>query len=144
MTDDSEFSDEDRAAVNQAWRALIEDRAHNGKLHYNMPPVRGMMPRGSFRIPKDVIAQLGGDDLQTGGFIVHQMFGVEDSPDDPTIVHGDAVRIIGGGNINTGRRVLEKFVAMLRRQSRDGDGVVLEHDGLDHADDGHHGWRVAR
>ena len=39
-----------------------------------------------------------------------------------------------------GRRVLEKFVAMLRRQSR--DGVTLHYTGRQH-DDGGHGWRVA-
>jgi hypothetical protein len=71
---------------------------------------------GSFRIPKDIFAALGDGDLKLGGFIVHRMFGIEDDPDDPTIIHPDAVRIIGHGNLNAGRRVLEKFVARVRRQ----------------------------
>jgi hypothetical protein len=69
------------------------------------------------------------------------MFGIEDNPEDPTIIHPHAVRIIGNGNINAGRRILDRFVAMVRRQFR--DGVTLQHDGLQH-EDGHHGWSVRR
>jgi hypothetical protein len=141
MADDSELTDEERTAVNHAWRNLIEGRAHGGKLHYTMPDVRGMAPPGSFRLPKDVFAALGDGDLKVGGAVVHAMFGIEDDPEDPTVIHPHAVRIIGNGNINAGRRVLEKFVARVRRQSR--DGVTLEHDGLQHKD-GHHGWSVRR
>ena len=141
MKDDDTLTDEERAAIGHAWRELVEDRAHGGKLHYSMPNVRGMTPPGSFRITRDVFAALGQGDLKVGGLIVHQMFGIEDDPEDPTIVHPHAVHIIGNGNFNAGRRVLEKFIARVRRQSR--DGVILEHDGLQH-DDGHHGWSVRR
>jgi hypothetical protein len=102
-----------------------------------MPNVRGMPPSGSFRIPKDVFEALGQGDLKLGGLIVHQMFGIEDDPDDATILHPHVLRIIGGSDLATGRKVLERFVARVRRQSR--DGVVLHHDGRQH-DDGHHGW----
>jgi hypothetical protein len=101
----------------------------------------GMAPPGSFRLPKDVFAALGDGDLKVGGAVVHAMFGIEDNPEDPTIIHPHAVRIIGNGNINAGRRILDRFVAMVRRQSR--DGVTLQHDGLQH-EDGHHGWSVRR
>ena len=119
MSDDGTISDEDRAAIGHAWRELIEDRAHNGKLHYSMPNVRGMASPGSFRLPRDVVNKLGDGDPKAGGAVVHQMFGVEDDPEDPTIVHGDVVRIIGNGSVAAGRRVLEKFVQRVRRQSRD-------------------------
>jgi hypothetical protein len=134
-----DMTPEDWESVRQWYRELIEDKAHRGKLHFSPIPVRGMAPPGSFRISKDVIAALGDGDLKVGGAVVHSMFGIEDSPDDPTIIHGDAVRIIGGGNINTGRRVLEKFVAQVRRQSR--EGAVLHYTGRQHDDD--HGWSVA-
>jgi hypothetical protein len=116
MSDDEtdELSPEELRAVTKAWRELVEDKAHNGRLHYTMPDVRGMAPPGSFRIPKDVFAALGDGDLKLGGAVVHQMFGIEDDPEDPTVIHPHAVRIIG----NAGRRVLEKFVARVRRQSR--------------------------
>jgi hypothetical protein len=69
------------------------------------------------------------------------MFGIEDDPDDPTLIHPDAVRIIGEGSLAAGRRVLERFVAQVRHGAR--DSVILEHDGRER-DDGSHGWRVAR
>lgn len=142
MSDDAdEFTPEERAEVGRAWKEFIEDQAHGGKLHYTMPPVRGMAPPGSFRIPKDVFAALGDGDLKLGGYAVHATLGIEDDPDDPTVVHPRAVRIIGNGNLSAGGRVLEKFVAQVRHGAR--DGVVLEHDGLQH-DDGRHGWSVRR
>jgi hypothetical protein len=139
--DTDDFTPEDRAAVGKAWRELIEDKTHGGKLHYSPVPIRGMPAPGSFRITKDIFAALGNGDLKVGGLIVHQMFGIEDDPDDPTIIHGDVVRIIGDGSLATGRKVLEKFVAQVRRQSR--ESVVLAHNGLQH-DDGNHGWFVKR
>lgn len=118
MADDSELTDEERTAVNHAWRNLIEDRAHGGKLHYTMPDVRGMAPPGAYKIPKDVVAHLGHGSLHDGGFVLHSLFGTEDTPEDPTVIHPHVVRIIGNGNLNAGRRVLEKFVARVRRQPR--------------------------
>jgi hypothetical protein len=142
MNDDTdELTSEELADIQKAWHALVEDHAHGGKLHYTMPDVRGMAPPGSFRLPKDVFAALGDGDLKVGGAVVHAMFGIEDDPEDPTIIHPHAVRIIGNGNINAGRRILDRFVSMVRRQSR--DGVTLQHDGLQH-EDGHHGWSVRR
>jgi hypothetical protein len=118
MSDDTDdFTEEELAAIRRAWRELIEDHAHGGKMHYTMPSVRGMAPPGSFRIPKDVINKLGEGDPQTGGAVVHSMFGIEDDPDDPTVVHPHVVRIIGAGNLAAGRRVLEKFVARVRSEA---------------------------
>ena len=140
MADDSELTDEERTAVNHAWRNLIEDRAHGGKLHYTMPDVRGMPAPGSSESRRMFFAALGDGDLKLGGAVVHAMFGIQDAGD-PTTVHPHVIRILGHGNINAGRRVLEKFIARVRRQSR--DGVILEHDGLQH-ENGYHGWSVRR
>ena len=143
MSDDTdELTSEELADIQKAWHALVEDHAHGGKLHYTMPDVRGMAPPGSFRLPKDVFAALCDGDLKVGGAVVHAMFGIEDDPEDPTIIHLHAVRIVGNGNINAGRRILNRFVAMARRQSR--EGVVLEHSPDLQRDGGHHGWTVRR
>jgi hypothetical protein len=76
--------------------------------------LRNQPPRESFRLPRDVIDKLGNGDPQAGGAVVHGMFGIE--PDgDPSVIHADVVRDIGHGDIKAGRRVLEKFIAMLRR-----------------------------
>lgn len=78
MSDDDTLTDEDRAAIGRAWRELIEEKAHGGRLHYSPVPVRGMAPPGSFRIPRDVFAALGQGDLKVGGAVAHAMFGIED------------------------------------------------------------------
>jgi hypothetical protein len=135
------LTDEDRAALVNWYHGLVEDRAYNGRLHYSPVPVRNMPLPGSFRVGKDIIAKLGDGDLQTGGFILQQMFGIEDDPEDPTVVHPHVLRILGNGSLAAGRRVLERFVAQVRRGAR--DSVVLEHDGRE-PDGGHHGWSVAR
>jgi hypothetical protein len=133
--DDGALTEEELAQVNRAWRGLIEDQAHRGQMHYTMPDVRGMPAPGSFRIPKDVFAALGDGDLKLGGAVVHSMFGIEDDPEDPTLVHPHAVRIIGNGSLAAGRKVLERFVQQVRRSAacrgwrvEEGeDGVVLHH-----------------
>jgi hypothetical protein len=140
MSDDDALTDEDRAHIGRAWRELIEDRAHGGKMHYQMPAVRGMAPSGSFRLPKDVVNKLGENDQQAGGFVAHKLFGIEDTPADPTVIHPHVVKIIGNGSLAAGRRVLERFVARVRRQSRE---IILEHDPSTMRN-GHRGWRVAR
>lgn len=114
--DDDTISDEDRAHIGRAWRELVEDRAHNGKLHYVMPNVRGMAPPGSFRIPKDVFEAVGQGDIKMGAAAIHAMLGVEDTPERPDLIDPIAVRILGGGSLATGTRILSKFVQMVRRQ----------------------------
>jgi hypothetical protein len=142
MADDETLTDEERAAIGHAWREFVENRAHGGKLHYSQPAIRGQPSRGSFRIPRDVFEVLGDGDLKVGGAIIHQMFGVEDDPQDATTIHGSVVRLLGAGDLAKGRKVLERFVQRVRHGARD-DGVVLQHDGLPH-DDGSHGWSVRR
>jgi hypothetical protein len=118
QADDAALTDEEKNALVGWYRQLVENKAYRGETHYSMPPVRGMAAPGSFRIPKDVFAALGDGDLKLGGLIAHQMFGLEDDPERPDLIHPHAVRIIGNGNINAGRRILEKFIQRVR-QSRD-------------------------
>jgi hypothetical protein len=126
--DDIVLTDDELDAVGDAWRGLIEDKAHRGKLHYEQPAIKGQPARGSFRIPRDVFEALGHGDLKVGGAIAHRMFGIEDEPDDPTVVHPHVVRIIGDGDARAGRRILEKFVAQMRRQGAQHD-VAEQPDG---------------
>ena len=133
--DDITLSDEELGQVNRAWRGLIEDHAHRGQMHYNMPPVRGMAAPGSFRIPRDVFEILGDGDLKLGGAVVHAMFGIEDDPEDATTIHGSVVRLLGAGDLAKGRRVLERFVQRVRDGARD---YVIEQP------DGNHGRVVRR
>jgi hypothetical protein len=139
--DANALTDEEKDALVNWYHALVEDKAYGGKTHYSMPPVAGMAPPGSSRIPRDVFEALGQGDIKLGAAAIHAMLGVEDSPERPDLIDPLAARILGNGSLAAGRRVLEKFVARVRRQSR--EGVVLEHDGLPH-DDHRHGWRVVR
>jgi hypothetical protein len=116
MSNDTELTTEEIAAIGHAWREFVGSRAHGGKMYYQMPPVAGMAPPGSFRIPKDVIAALGDGDLESGGFVLHSLFGIEDTPDDPTVIHPHVIRIIGNGSLAAGQKVLQRFVQMVRRQ----------------------------
>ena len=115
QADDITLTDEDRDAAIRWYHALVEDRAHNGKLHYSPIPVAGALP-GSFRIPKEVFSALGHGDLKLGGAVVHAMFGLEDNPSRVDLIHPHAVRILGNGSLAKGRKVLERFVQMVRRQ----------------------------
>jgi hypothetical protein len=132
---DDDMTPEDWESARQWYRGLIEDRAHNGKLHYSPVPVRGMPLPGSYRVPKEAVAALGQGDMKLGGYVLHAMLGVEDSPEDPTVIHPHVVRIIGNGSLAAGRRVLERFVAQVRRsadhhgwRAEEGeDGVTLHH-----------------
>jgi len=136
MSDDTELTPED-------WDAVVNWR--RGSQHPNtycvQPPIKGRPPRGSFTLPDDVVDHLGDGDPRVAGSVLHGMFGLAPATgeDDPRVIDPDVVREIGHGSASAGRRVLEKFVAMLRRQSRDG-GVTLHYTGRQHDDD--HGWTV--
>jgi hypothetical protein len=123
----------------RSWLNVVKNLAHQGPgVHYEQPEIRGQPPRGSFRLPKDVINKLGEGDPKAGGAVVAGMFGVESDNDFPDVVHADVVRDIGHGSVNAGRRVLERFVQRVRQGAR--GGATLHYTGRQHADD--HGWRV--
>jgi hypothetical protein len=139
---DEDFSPEEMAGIRKGWLQLTKDRAYSGRgVHYEQPAIKGQPPRGSFRLPRDVIAQLGDGDLKAGGAVVAGMFGIEADSDSPDVVHADVVRDIGHGDMKAGRRVLERFIQRVRQGAR--GGVILEHDGRRHELDDH-GWRVRR
>jgi hypothetical protein len=105
------------AGVRKGWLQLTKDRAYSGRgVHYEQPAIRGQPPRGSFRLPRDVIAQLGDGDLKAGGAVVAGMFDIEADSDFPAdVIHADVVRDIGHGSERAGCRVLEKFVQRVRQ-----------------------------
>jgi hypothetical protein len=112
-----------RAAIRRGWHALTKERAYAGPgVHYEQPAIRGQPPRGSYRLPRDLIAHLGKGDVKAGAAVAAGMFSVEPG-DDPTIIHPDVVRDLGHGSVAAGRRVLERFVAMLRRQGAQSDVI---------------------
>jgi hypothetical protein len=143
MNDDTgefTFTSEAETAIRRGILQQVKDRVYSGPgVHYEMPPIHGQPPRGSFRIPRDFFAALGHGNLELGGAVVAHMFSVEHG-DDVTIVPPDVIRDLGHGSERAGRKVLEKFVQRVRHGAR--DAVILEHDGLQH-DDGSHGWSVA-
>ena len=136
MSDDEtdELSQEELRAVTKAWRELVEDKAHNGRLHYTMPPVRGMPAPGFFKIPRNVFEALGDGDLKVGGAVAHAMFGIETTPGAPTSFTPTRSHHRQRQHQHRPSRVGE-VCRKVRRQSR--EGVTLEHDGLQH-EDGHH------
>lgn len=88
------------------------------KVHYERIPVRGMAPSGSFDVPREAINALGGGDVGKGHFILSDMFGTHPMNTPPGLISPDVDRELGNGNPQAGHRVLQKFVAMCRRQYR--------------------------
>ena len=68
------------------------------------------------------------------------MFGIEDDPDDPTVVHPHAVRIIGNGTLNAGQRCSKA----LCQWSAGNPALALPSCTTGRHDDDDHGWRVGR
>jgi hypothetical protein len=113
---DEDFSPEDLTGIRRGWLALTKERAYSGRgVHYEQPEIRGQPPRGSFRLSRRDVLALGKGGLQAGGRVGAHMFSVEPG-DDPTIIHESVVRDIGHGSLVKGHRVLQKWVATLRRQ----------------------------
>jgi hypothetical protein len=109
--------------------------------YYERVPVKGLPPRGSFRLPDHVINALGGGDPKAGGAVVHGMFGISPFPaDDPTIIQPDVVRDIGHCSLAVGHRVLRKLVAMLRARKRETGERSMS--GIIWQPDGNHGRRT--
>jgi hypothetical protein len=134
MTDDTELTPEDWDAAVNWWRGT----QHRGR-YYEQPRIKNRPPRNSFTLPDDAVRQLG--DPHTAGMVLAGMFGVRPytGEDDPRVIDPDVVKHIGHGSLAAGQKVLQRFVQMLRRQSR--EGVTLVHDGREPSEDGH-GWSV--
>jgi hypothetical protein len=123
---DEDFAPEDLTAIRRGWLGLVKEKSYSHPgWHYEMAVLKNHPPRGSFRLDRNTIAALGHGDLKAGAAVAAGMFSIAPG-DDPTIVHPDVVRDIGHCSLAAGRRVLERFVARVRRQSR--DGGVLQHD----------------
>ena len=69
-----------------------------------------------FRIPRDVISKLGDGDLPLGVAVLYQMFGERPAAHPFGTISREAVQAIGNGNMAAGRKVLTRFVSMVRSQ----------------------------
>ena len=65
--------------------------------------------------------QLGDGDPQTAGMVLAGMsaFRPYTVEDDPRVIDPDVVKHIGHGSLAAGQKVLQRFVQMVRRQSRE-------------------------
>jgi hypothetical protein len=74
-----------------------------------------IIPPGSFVLPIDIAMILGAGDGEVGESIFGKMFsGGRYNPQTARILPPEVVKDVGHGNINAGRRVLDKFVKRLR------------------------------
>jgi len=107
------LSPEDWDALVKWWRGT----QHRG-LWYEQPKIKNRPPRNSFTLPDDVVSHLGGGDARAAGMVLAGMFHLAPlaDGDDPRVIDPDVVANIGHGSLAAGRRVLEKFVARIRRQ----------------------------
>ena len=116
MSDDDTEQDwgspEDWNAVVEWWR-----RSQHPNTYYVQPQIKGRPPRGSFTLPDDAVRALG-PDPHTAGMVLAGMFGLAPATegDDPRIIDPDVVKHIGHGDLAKGRKVLERFIQMVRRQ----------------------------
>jgi hypothetical protein len=69
-----------------------------------------------FRIPRDVIHKLGDGDRPLGVAVLYRMFGERPASHPFGTIAAETVQAIGNGNINAGRKVLTRFVSMVRSQ----------------------------
>jgi hypothetical protein len=83
-------------------------------VHYERIPVRALASRGSFQVPPDVVARLGGDDV--AHTVMANTFNFHPLNVPVGTVPGDVLRELGDGNIAAGRKVLTRFVSMVRRR----------------------------
>jgi hypothetical protein len=86
------------------------------RLEYERVPIKDSAPRGSFTLPRDVIRILGDGDPEIGNLVLLDTFGVHPMSAPLGAIHPDAVRDLGHGNAAAGRKVLQKFVTMIRKQ----------------------------
>ena len=115
---------EDWKVIESWWRGT----QHPGP-YYVQPRIKNRPPRNSFTLPNDVINQLGNGDPRVAGMVLAGMFHLAPLADsgDPRVIDPDVVADIGHGSLAKGQKVLQRFVQMLRRQSR--DYVVEQPDG---------------
>jgi hypothetical protein len=79
------------------------------------------IPAGSFVLPDDVIGRLGGGNYHAGIGVLIDLFASEPylSMKGPHILPPQVVADFGHGNLQTGRKVLSRFVSLTRRQHRE-------------------------
>jgi len=101
----------DHDAIVEWWRGT-----QHPKTYYQQPRIKNRPPRNSFTLPDDVVDRLDDGDPKAAGAVLHGMFGLAPFTDgDPRVIDGDLVKHIGHGSLAAGRRVLDRFVSMVRR-----------------------------
>jgi hypothetical protein len=91
----------------EAWRIPVEqERRKSG----------GRVTGQPFKIPKDVISKLGDGDLPLGVAVLYRMFGERPASHPFGTVSAETIAQIGNGNMAAGRKVLTRFVGMVRSQ----------------------------
>lgn len=92
----------------------------DGEIYPSLPPKRRPMPsripRGAFVLPLDVIGKLGSGNPVLGEELVELMFGL--GAPTARVLRPEVVADIGHGDLNAGRKVLQQFVALVRRRDR--------------------------
>jgi hypothetical protein len=87
----------------------FENRLHqHARRHFSRFP-------GVFHVPWDALYALGKGDPAAAEDVLLEMFGT-DGMVAPRAISPSAVRALGGGSLEKGRRVLQRFVANLRAQ----------------------------
>ena len=57
---EEDIGPEDMTAIRRGWLGLVKEKAYSHPgWHYEMPPIRGQPPRGSFRLDRSILAALG-------------------------------------------------------------------------------------
>lgn len=109
------------------------DKIHVGPIHSSVAgrtdhlPIN--VPSGAYVIPADIVSALGEGNTMAGFQILNRVFGVqelgEETPVEIVAAGGEYVitpksaAIVGGGDMETGHRVLDDFVVAYRKKTVD-------------------------
>jgi hypothetical protein len=89
------------------------------KLHYERVPLLRHKADASaqgVKVPLDIIDRLGAGDRVAGICVLAYVFGV--SPLHGAVIDGKTLATLGDSDEETGRRVLQKFIAGIRAKGR--------------------------
>jgi hypothetical protein len=96
--------------------------SEDNRLTYERVPIvplrKADTPVQPFTIPADALRKLGGDSIALGHAVLHDLLGTHVMSGPLGTIPPDAVKAVGNGDPITGRKVLNKLVAIVRRQRR--------------------------
>ena len=91
-----------RVAVAAALHTADQARASGGRVD------------GGFEIPEDVVEALGRGDPMIGEAVLHEMFNYGTLT--PRLIHPAVLKHLGHGDTKAGRRVIQAFIRLTRKQ----------------------------